>query len=45
MEILGVDPQHPPIVFLHFGLPTEDKEVEQGTDDGVEEAKDHGQGS
>jgi hypothetical protein len=28
-----------------FGLPAEDKEVEQGADDGVEEAQDHGQGS
>jgi hypothetical protein len=28
-----------------FGLPAADKEVEQGADDGVEEAQDHGQGS
>ena len=28
-----------------FGLPAEDKEVEQGADDGVKEDQDHGQGS
>ena len=28
-----------------FGLPAEDKEIEQRADGGVEEAQDHGQGS
>ena len=28
-----------------FGLPAEDKEIEQRADDGVKEAQDHGQGS